>query len=153
METYFEHIHQLPSNTQPLFGKMTAQHMVEHLAFTIRFSNGASPLTTLVTPAEHLPKMRAFLYSDQNLSKNFLSPFLPQDGSLPTLRFPDMNTAKEDLLKEWKTFERYFENNPEAKPLHFMFGELNREEWVRFHRKHFRHHLEQFGIGTINDGL
>lgn len=39
----FEILNKLQADDKPEFGAMTPQHMVEHLTFSVRFSNGKEP--------------------------------------------------------------------------------------------------------------
>ena len=64
---------------------------------------------------------------------------------------PPYNTGRNffDFDDRFKTIDDYilfFENNPGAIPVNVTFGELNKEEWIVFHKKHFTHHLSQFGL-------
>jgi len=145
MKDFLEKLDMLKINSEPLFGKMTAQHMVEHLELILHYSNGTKK-AVLLTPREKLGAMRDFLMSEKELTQGFRSPFLPQDGSLPDLHYPDIETAKKSLLHTWNNFEFYFAANPGIKEMNPFFGELNYEEWIRFHKKHFIHHFKQFGL-------
>lgn len=145
MKQLFEKLNTLEASAIPLFGKMSAQHIVEHLGIPVDFSNGRIT-ATLLTPPEKLGAMHAFLLSDKELTQGFPSPFMPQDGSLPDLMYPDIETAKAALHEKWNAFERYFAENPKSTLMHPFFGELTYDEWIRFHKKHFTHHLKQLGL-------
>ena len=41
--------------------------------------------------------------------------------------------------------EKYFAEK-DIKTTNPVFGDLNYEEWIRFHSKHFAHHFKQFGL-------
>jgi hydroxymethylglutaryl-CoA reductase len=145
MKRLFEKLNDLDALAVPLFGKMSAQHMVEHLGIIVDFSNGTL-VATLLTPPEKLAGMRAFLLSDKELSQGFRSPFMPQDGTLPDLIYIDIESARIALYEKWQAFEQYFSKNPNNTFMHPFFGELNYDEWIQFHKKHFIHHLKQFGL-------
>jgi hypothetical protein len=145
MKDFFEKLNTIQADSKPLFGKMTAQHMVEHLELILHYSNGTRK-AVLLTPQEKLGVMKDFLMSDKELTQGFRSPFLPQDGSLPGLNHTDIETAKKALLHTWNNFESYFGSNSGIKEMNPFFGELNYEEWIRFHKKHFTHHFKQFGL-------
>ena len=58
----------------------------------------------------------------------------------------DLASAKEKLVTSIEELNSFFQNNPKAKTVHPCFGELNHNEWLLFHHKHFAHPLGQFGI-------
>src|ERR1700712_3165616 len=93
------------------WGKMNAQQMVEHVTdfFDVSTEKIKFPLTT---PEEHLPKYRAFLYSDKVFKENTKAPaeVLGEDP-LP-LRHADLKTALNKLKISVADFFIYFENDP-----------------------------------------
>jgi hypothetical protein len=137
-------IKKLSVDSSPLWGKMTAQHMVEHLTFTVKFSNGKTPQRLYFTQ-EKAELIKTFVvYSDKDLTKGFKAPMLGDD--LPGLENPDIQTAVENLFVELERFDNYFVLNPDAKPTNPTMGELDRQEWIKFHNKHFTHHFRQFNL-------
>ncbi len=142
---FFEAIDRLQADQKPLFGSMQAQHMVEHLVLTLRFSNGKQPQQRHYSP-EKEQRMRAFvLHTDQALPVGFKSPVLPAEG-LPPLVYPDLAAAVKAFKTELQDFEAYFRQYPDEKPVNPTMGELDYEEWVRFHSKHVAHHFKQFEL-------
>lgn len=125
---------------KPLWGKMQPQLMVEHMADTLRFSNGHAT-APLLMPADKLPILRRQLMSDMPLPHNFQNPTVAHD-----IRYETLAQAQAALRSELQAFEAYFATNPNATPAHPIYGPLTKAEWVRFHTKHFLHHLEQFGL-------
>ena len=137
-------IKNLSVDSSPLWGKMTAQHMVEHLTFTVMFSNGKTPQRLYFTQ-EKAELIKTFVvYSDKDLTKGFKAPMLGDD--LPELQNPDIQTAVENLFVELERLDNYFVLNPDAKPTNPTMGELDRHEWIKFHNKHFTHHFRQFNL-------
>jgi hydroxymethylglutaryl-CoA reductase len=134
---------QLDLQTKPLWGQMSAQHMIEHLSLIVRISNGKMNVPQ-ATPEEKIPSRLAFLRSDMELPREFKAPGLAQDP-LP-LRFASMEAAREKLEAEITDFIQFFDENPNSRPVHPVFGPLDRADWVRFHNKHFTHHYKQFGL-------
>ena len=127
------------------WGKMNAQQMVEHVAAFFYVSSERIKFD-LVTPPEHLPKFKEFLFSDKEFRENTKAP-LNVIGEEPfPLRYATMKEAVENLARSIATFEAYFKDDPGKKILHPVFGELNFEEWVLLHYKHVTHHLRQFGL-------
>jgi oxepin-CoA hydrolase/3-oxo-5,6-dehydrosuberyl-CoA semialdehyde dehydrogenase len=47
---------------------------------------------------------------------------------------------------EVDNYYNYFNENPDAVLMNPTFGELNKDEWEQFHKKHLTHHLTQFGL-------
>ncbi|HEY7751397.1 MAG TPA: hypothetical protein VH917_03820 [Ignavibacteriaceae bacterium] len=133
----------LSPDTKSLWGKMTSQHMVEHLILSVQMGNGKLKVECF-NPVEKQPSLKRFLMSERPLPKLFINPLIGPD--LLPLKFKSLSEAIEILKKEIEDYEVYFERNPDAKPVNATFGELNKQEWDWFHQKHFTHHLSQFGL-------
>ncbi len=142
--TVFYTLKKLESNTPALFGKMNAQHMIEHLMLALSFSNGTSPQFLMVD--ERIAKMikHHTINTTKEMSIGFKAPMLGDDV-LP-LFHPNLEIAVEHLKKELNDFDLYFKLNPDSKPISPVVGELNQKEWIIFHNKHFTHHFKQFGL-------
>ena len=135
----------LHANAVGKWGKMNGQQMVEHVAAFFYVSTEKIKFD-LVTPAEHLPKYREFLFSDKEFKENTKAPGnVIGEEALP-LRYANMEEALEKLSESITYFESYFKDDADKKTLHPVFGELNFEEWVLLHYKHVTHHLRQFGL-------
>ena len=133
----------LQPETKQLWGKMSAQHMVEHLILAVRTGNGKLNLGCF-NPPEKLPTLKRFLLSGRPLPKEFINPIIGEN--LMPLEYENLDEAKKVLMQEVDDYYKYFEDNPDAVLLNPTFGELNKEEWEVFHTKHFTHHFGQFGI-------
>lgn len=141
----FEILRKLQADDKPEFGAMTPQHMVEHLAFAVGFSNGKEPQQHHY-PIEKEQKIKAFIIgTDNDMPIGFKSPVLPKEG-LPTLKHSNLTNAIDNLKTELSDFDNYFTNHPSDKPINPTMGELNYQEWVRFHNRHFTHHFRQFRL-------
>ena len=136
----------LTENTKPNWGKMTAQQMLEHLETTLLYSIGEPEVEKCFTPEEHLEKYQDSLYNHRKMPKDFPAPFLPEDGTLPELKYKNLEQAKEKFLENLQKYQIYYRENPEAEHMHFVFGKLNKEMMELMHRKHFTHHFEQFNL-------
>ncbi|HPH22817.1 MAG TPA: DUF1569 domain-containing protein [Chitinophagaceae bacterium] len=138
-------LQQANATTTAKWGKMNFQQMIEHVAsfFTIS-SNGLQ--FPLVSPIEHLPKLKEFLMSEKEFRENTKAPeqVLPAEP-LP-LKFERVDLAIEELQKQINHFVLYFQQNEGAVTMHPVFGELNLEEWILLHYKHLLHHCKQFGL-------
>lgn len=135
----------LKADDDGVWGKMNGQQMVEHVAAFFQVSTGKLQFP-LITPAEQLPKYKAFLLSDKTFRENTKAPVevVPEDP-LP-IHHASQKEAIEALEKEINYFVKFFKENPTVKTLHPSFGELDFEEWVILHHKHITHHLKQFGL-------
>lgn len=143
IEELLQNLRKLNKNTKPHWGKMTAQKMVEHLINTFLVSSGQMK-TECFSEEVKLPVLKKILMSDRPMPKGFDSPAnkkVPQD-----YQFENIDEAKRILIKEVNNYYKYFDENPDAKLMNPTFGELNKEEWEQFHKKHLTHHLTQFGL-------
>jgi Protein of unknown function (DUF1569) len=136
----------LKGNEAGKWGKMNAQQATEHLAAFFNVSAGKIRFD-LVTPVEHLPKYREFLFSDKEFRENTKAPVTVIGEDALPLRYATMEEALENLSKSIAAFENYFKEDVDKKSLHPVFGKLNFEEWVLLHYKHVMHHARQFGLG------
>jgi oxepin-CoA hydrolase/3-oxo-5,6-dehydrosuberyl-CoA semialdehyde dehydrogenase len=127
----------------PLWGKMTPQHMVEHITNAFRMSVRKIN-TSVLTPEDKLPLMRKILLSSRPLPKNYKNPILPEYPL--ELEYQNIYFAKQYLHEAMIEFYEFFENSASETPIHPIFGELNFNEWEIFHTKHLQHHFAQFGL-------
>lgn len=139
------YLKELMPETKQLWGKMSAKHMVEHLIFALRISNGKLNVGCF-NPPDKWPVLKRFLLSSRPLPKEFLNPIIGEN--LLPLEFDNLDEAIRVLEQEVADYYKYFEENPDALLLNPTFGELNKSEWAVFHEKHFTHHLSQFGLTT-----
>jgi len=133
----------LSPDAEVVWGKMNAQQMVEHVTGFFMVSTDQIHFP-LVTPEEHLPKMKDFLRSDKQFRENTKAPVLPDEPQ--PIRTADLASAIEQLQKTIEYFFTYFATDPDKKTLHPVFGWLNFEEWILLHYKHVTHHARQFGL-------
>ena len=87
----------LKADTRPQWGKMTAQHMVEHLIMTMRMSNGKEKFKCF-SPSERLPALKRFLMSERLMPRNYISPVVGLD-CLP-LQYSNLEETKEILTND-----------------------------------------------------
>lgn len=134
----------LLEDTKPEWGIMTPQHMVEHLCDAVKISNGKLVNLDCMNPDEKLPILKRFLNSSRPLPQNFVNTVVGSE--LKPLANHNLKEAISELEKEISEIDVFFELNSDAKPINPTFGPLNKEEWIQFHKKHFRHHMKQFGL-------
>ena len=142
-EILLQRLQNLTLQSEAKFGIFTPQHMVEHLILTLKMSAGRIPIPEFVPTEKQLAGKQALLFTDLPFPQGIKAPGLPD--TLLDLRFPDLETAKEELIKSWDVYQMLYQENPTKQTPHPRFGLLNFEEWERFHAKHIDHHLSQFG--------
>jgi len=135
---------QISSDTLPHWGRMTLQQMTEHFSDSVRIASGKSVPKSVVTPAEQLPKMVAFLESDKPFRENTPNPLMPEVPA--PVRHRTIREAFDELQEELDHFDRHFEQNPHLLTTNPFFGDLNYEQNVQLLYKHAVHHLRQFGV-------
>lgn len=140
---FLSYVQNLTADTKPLWGKMTPQHMIEHLIIAVKMGNGKIKAGCF-NPPEKIPALKRFLQSNRPLPQNFISPIIG-DRLLP-LEYLSLEQAIAVLEKEILDYEKFFAENTTAILTNATFGDLNKEEWDLFHEKHFTHHLKQFGL-------
>lgn len=143
LKDFTPYLDKINEEQKPLWGKMTAQHMVEHLILAVRISNNKLKVECF-NPPEKIPTLKRFLVSNRPLPKEFINPIFGPD--LLPLEFNSLEEAITNLRNEIEEYITFFNDNPNAILTNPTFGDLNREEWDIFHQKHFTHHLQQFGL-------
>lgn len=138
----------LQADTAPIWGVMTAQHMVEHLSALLYISLGKKEFPLMI-PQENLEKSRAWLMSDKEFRPGTVAPGLPQTPG--KLRFATLAEAKTKLLETIQAFSDHYQANPTAEVMHPVFGMINKTQWEQFHFKHIQHHLMQFGLIPLSE--
>jgi len=140
---FIESLQNLNADQKPLWGKMTAQHMVEHLYKTVQASINEITLK-IYSEERRIPVFKKLFFGDRPFPKEFMNPAVGPD--LLPLQFENLKTAIVELEKIIARYNKFFEINLTVKTIHPIFGYLTKEEWDVFHQKHFKHHLSQFGI-------
>ncbi|MEN5055603.1 DUF1569 domain-containing protein [Sphingobacterium kitahiroshimense] len=130
----------LEKDSLPIWGKMTAQQMVEHLIDQVQYTNGKKIPYCEVTEQEAYKARQINIYTDTELSRNVIF-----GEPLKKLLFSDLNVATNQLMSELRDFDKYFEE-PGKTEIHGAFGPMTYQEWLIWHSKHFYHHLKQFGL-------
>jgi len=142
-EEYVRLLRQLPADSARRWGKMNLQQMVEHMSASVRVANGRDP-HQLVTPAENIPKMQAFLMSEKQFRENTSNVLMPEEP-VPA-RQPDIAAALDELQEEIDELFSAFQDQEDKTVTNPFFGNLNFNMWVQLLHKHAWHHLRQFGV-------
>ncbi|SEF99061.1 oxepin-CoA hydrolase / 3-oxo-5,6-dehydrosuberyl-CoA semialdehyde dehydrogenase [Halpernia humi] len=146
IESIKKALNNLTENTEKKFGEMSPQLMVEHLEDVTK--NGFGNLNEKdfpEIPEEKLELLQDWLYSNQKIRPGAKYPLL-KEGEEMQLKYKNLDEAKEHLLATLKEFLIFYRENPLAETYHPRFGKLNKEMMELFHRKHYTHHFEQFGL-------
>jgi hypothetical protein len=138
-----ELLKKLKVDQKSLWGKMTPQHMVEHLYKTLQASINEISLN-IFTEERKIPVLKILFLGDRTLPKEFMNPAIGPD--LMKLEFEDLKAAILQLENILIRYEQFFKDNLNIKTVHPIFGHLTKSEWDIFHQKHFHHHFSQFGL-------
>jgi oxepin-CoA hydrolase/3-oxo-5,6-dehydrosuberyl-CoA semialdehyde dehydrogenase len=133
----------LREDSQARWGKMTAQQMVEHLAWAFEVSTGHAHVDCAV-PTDKQERWKAFLFDNTPMRREFMNPALT--AGLPALRHASLDEAKAALSQAVEQFVEQCRASPSATHTHPVFGPMETEEWERSHFKHAYHHLLQFAL-------
>jgi oxepin-CoA hydrolase/3-oxo-5,6-dehydrosuberyl-CoA semialdehyde dehydrogenase len=133
----------LEEDARPQWGKMTAQHMVEHLIWTFELSTGKFDVPFDI-PTKQLRATKLFLYNNRATPRDFKNPMLGEEP--PALLYANLDEAKTGFLEVLTRFLNHFRAQPGIIHTHPLFGPTGAEDWERIHFKHCYHHLLQFGL-------
>ncbi|NBP74493.1 MAG: DUF1569 domain-containing protein [Crocinitomicaceae bacterium] len=139
---FLEILENLDKKKSASWGKMTPQRMIEHLSDCIYMSCGIGNHELLI-PEEKIKGMQAFLISDKEMPQNIQVPFAKENTPL---RNSDLELALDEFTMSWVDFEEMYSEDPKKTALHPYYGNLNYEQWLLLHAKHFTHHFTQFGL-------
>ena len=140
-----ECLSKLTEETEPKWGIMTPQHMIEHLEYTYKIAAGEIQDFEISTPERILEKVKNSLWNYKKFPQNSQFPQLEKD-TLDDLKHPDLETAIIKFKEQRDAYIEYFKVHPDATLKNMVFGELNKYEWYLLERKHLNHHFEQFGL-------
>lgn len=133
----------LKENSKPLFGKMNAQQMIEHLSAVTQIANGNWNINVFVSD-DKTTRRKPFLDTENELQTGFKASFLAEEPNL--LKFNSIDEAVNDLINQINLFVKVFTDDKNRKVVHPFFGELNFDYWKKFQVKHFTHHFKQFDL-------
>lgn len=133
------------TDTSPLWGKMNAQQMLEHVCLPFLMATGKLPVP-ITTPEEKIPVLKRVLMSDKPFPRLFHNPLLPVEP-VPAAG-AHLQESKKALMETVQFFLEYFKNHPEATSNHNIYGPLAYHEWLVMNFKHIQHHFAQFGVAV-----
>ncbi|MBD1386047.1 DUF1569 domain-containing protein [Mucilaginibacter rigui] len=139
-ETLHHLLLKLQPDAIPVWGKMTAQQMVEHMIEQVRYSYEKLTFVFNFPEDEANQAKKKWIYTDAQIPPNLIL------GPLPTANeYPDLHAAIKQLMLELEDFDRYFEQ-ADTVVNHGAYGPMDYNEWLIWHGKHLAHHLRQFGL-------
>lgn len=141
LESILPLMNQLDSHEKPVWGKLTAQGMIEHLTDTLKIASGEVKQKLLI-PAEKIESMQRFLETDKEMVKNIEVPFAPKER---ILRNETISDAIDEFAEQWIVFEEHYENENTTET-HPFYGDLNFDQWKKLNSKHLTHHFKQFNL-------
>lgn len=140
---YCKLLSNLDADAPRKWGKMNVQQMIEHMSYSFRIANGRLPMEIL-TPAENIDRMQAFLASEKPMRENTPNPLLPDEP--PAVVHATKDEAIAELKSEIDFLFEVFEKEADKTLKNAFFGVLNFEQQVQLLYKHSTHHLRQFGV-------
>lgn len=135
-------VESLSPDAKPQWGTMNPSEMLDHLqgSLDLTFYKGE---VKILTPPDKLAASKAFILSDKPLPRGAVKPKEYKEVKTDT---SDFAHRKKNLVLNFQKFAREMIGRKDFIATHPYFGELNGPEWVHFQKKHFRHHLAQFGL-------
>jgi oxepin-CoA hydrolase/3-oxo-5,6-dehydrosuberyl-CoA semialdehyde dehydrogenase len=133
----------LKTDSKAEWGTMTAKQMLMHLIQSSKMMHFGN--STLLIKEEYIEKAIAFLYSDKEIKRGLVVPKdigYSFDDDIAT----NIDKLKEKLIESTNTMLDFLTKNKDFKAIHPFFGELTAVQWSIFQRKHYTHHLSQFGL-------
>ncbi len=133
----------LKTDSKAKWGTMTAKQMLMHLIQSSKMMHFGN--NTLLIKEKYIEKAIAFLYSDKEIKKGLV---VPNDigFNFDENINEDIEKLKGELRKSTNNMLAFLNENTDFKAIHPFFGELNTKQWILFQRKHYMHHLSQFGL-------
>ena len=133
----------LETDSKAEWGAMNAKQMLIHLIQSSKMMHFGN--STLLIKEEYIEKAIAFLYSDKEIKRGLVVPKeigYSFDDDIAT----NIDELKEELIESTNTMLAFLIKNKDFKAIHPFFGELTAVQWSIFQRKHYTHHLSQFGL-------
>ena len=139
-ETVPQLLKKLRAQDEPVFGIMTAQHMVEHLIWVTK-----SSVKDFGPPPKELAEKQLNFMRFVNNGANFKH--RPSDKNREDLAPPRMPSLQDAIDVIPDAISRLYNNPGDKVFFNPMMGRLSFSEMELFHSSHYRYHLEeQFGL-------
>jgi len=122
---------------------MTAKQMLLHLIQSSKMMHFGN--NTLLIKDEYVEKAIAFLYSDRAIKKGLVVPIDIGFNFKQNIN-EDIEELKGKLINSSDNMFTFLIEKTDFKAIHPYFGKLDTKQWILFQRKHYSHHLNQFGL-------
>lgn len=135
-------LNQLQTSSEPSFGLMTPQHMIEHLTVSIKIAVKRDGEPEVPTPDRQLGFKRF-------IEKGAVLRHRPSEKTredLPPLKYASLEEALSHFPEAVERFYSHFEAQPDFMFYNRFMGELSFEEIELFTYQHVRYHLWQFDL-------
>ena len=141
--TLVESLENLKIDSNAEWGTLTAKQMLIHLTQSSKMMHLEN--TKLLIKEKNIEKAIAFLYTDKAISKGI---DIPKDigYNFDNAITEEIKQLKTELFNSTTTMLNFLTKNTDFRAVHPFFGELRAEQWLLFQKKHFTHHLSQFGL-------
>jgi len=133
----------LKEDSKAEWGTMTAKQMLIHLIQSSKMMHFEN--NTLLVKEEYVEKAIAFLYTDKEIKKGLVVPNDIGFNFTENIN-EDIEELKRELINSSDNMLAFLIENTDFKAIHPYFGELDTKQWILFQRKHYSHHLNQFGL-------
>jgi len=133
----------LKENSKAEWGTMTSKQMLIHLIQSSKMMHFKN--NTLLIKEEYVKEAITFLYSDKEIKKGLV---VQSDIGFNFTENINENIEelKRELINSSVNMHAFLIKNTDFKAIHPYFGELNTLQWILFQRKHYSHHLNQYGL-------
>jgi hypothetical protein len=139
---WVERMARLTPDTERRWGSLTAHRMITHLRVSLELSLEERETVRASNPLSRTRLFQWFIIEKMPWPKGLKAPDVltpPPDGS-----FDDEMAALKSAMQR---FAEAAKNTPDRVTENGGFGPMTLGRWTRFHGRHMRHHLDQFGIG------
>ena len=133
----------LKADSRAEWGTMTAKQMLLHLIQSSKMMHFGN--NTLLIKEEYVEKAIALLYTDKAIKKGLVVPIDIGFNFKENIN-EDIEELKGKLINSSDNMITFLIEKTEFKAIHPFFGELTAAQWSIFQRKHYIHHLSQFGL-------
>ena len=133
----------LKEDSKAEWGTMTAKKMLIHLIQSSKMMHFEN--NTLLIKEEYLEKAIAFLYSNEEIKKGLVVPTNIGFNFTDNID-KDIKEIQKELINSSYNMITFLIENKDFKAIHPYFGELNSKQCILFQKKHYSHHLNQFGL-------
>ena len=141
-EEILSRLDKLTEDTPARWGSMKVNQMLAHMNDAFKISLGMKPSIDTSSFYSHYIMLPVGVY---------ILPFWPKgEATAPELNQKENGTKARDFYTELEFAKKMldiFEEREESKfHPHPMFGKLSKKQWADLLKKHFQHHLRQFGV-------